>query len=192
MSKVVFDISVSLDGFMTARGQTAEEPLGIGGERLHEWAFSDERGQEILAAAAAEGGAVICGRRTYDHSLPWWGPDGPAVAARLPVFVVTHSEPESSPAGGVYTFVTDGIEAAHEQADRVAGDRAVSVMGGADIGRQFIEAGLVDEISLHVVPVLFGSGTRMFGELGEQQHLEQVAADVSTHATHLRYRVLRD
>jgi dihydrofolate reductase len=192
VSKVVLDISVSLDGFITASGQTADEPLGIGGERLHEWVFNDERGQELLSEGVAETGAVIVGRRTYDDSIRWWGADGPTGPTRTPVFVPTHEPPVSSPEGGVYTFVTDGIEATLEQAKAAADGRTVAVGGGAETARQLIRARLVDEHSLHVVPILFGGGTRLFGELDEPQGLEQIAMDVSTHATHLRYRVARE
>jgi dihydrofolate reductase len=135
---------------------------------------------------------VITGRRTYDDSMPWWGADGPTGPARLPVFVVTHSEPDAVPAGGVYTFVTDGIEAALEQARAAAGDKDVTVMGGAQTGRQFIAAGLVDELSLHIVPVLFGAGTRMFEDLGSGHlALEPVSAIQTPRATHLRLRIAR-
>jgi len=107
MSKVYFDISMSLDGFITASGITADEPMGQDGERLHDWAFgSDPVNRDYLQRSVAQTGAVITGRVTYDASLPWWGADGPTGPARRPVFVVTHSEPSTSPEGGVYTFVT--------------------------------------------------------------------------------------
>lgn len=189
MSKVVFDISMSLDGFMTASGIRLDEPMGEGGQRLVEWAFGD--GSELLSRWVGSAGAVIAGRRTYDSSLPWWGADGPTGPARLPVFVVTHAEPEETPEGGVYVFVSAGIERALEEAKAAAGGKTVTVMGGADIGRQFVEAGLVDEISIHLVPVLFGSGTRMFEQLSSD-HIQLEPAEVidTPAATHLRYRVL--
>ena len=190
MGKTVFDTSMSLDGFMTASHQTPDEPLGRGGMRLHEWAFgSDETNQRYLAAAIDGQGAVICGRRTYDTSR--WGADGPTGPARRPVFVVTHQAPTSSPAGGVYTFVTDGIESALAQARAAAGDKDVCVMGGADLGNQYIAAGLVDEISIHLVPVLFGGGTRMFDQSPDRLRLEAVDVLPTPAATHLRYRVGR-
>src|SRR5215203_5034364 len=159
MTRVIFDISMSLDGYMTATNVSAEEPLGDGGQRLHEWAFGeDEHNRELLAEAVDSVGAVIAGRRTYDLSVPWWGADGPSGPARVPVFVVTHAEPEDTREGGVYTFV-DGIESALEEAKAVAGDKDVAVMGGAEIGQQYIKAGLIDEISIHLVSVLLGSGT---------------------------------
>jgi dihydrofolate reductase len=194
MTKVIFDTSMSLDGFMTASNQTPEEPLGDGGERLHEWAFSeaDDRSREVLTRGLETTGAVIAGRRTYDDSLPWWGADGPTGEARLPLFVVTHGQPQEVPAGGVYTFVTDGIHSALQQAKAAAGDKNVLVMGGADIGQQFLRTGLLDEIQIHLVPVLFGSGTRMFEQLGEEHvHLEVAEVIGASEATHLRYRLVK-
>jgi len=130
MGNVIFDISMSLDGFMTAANQRPAEPLGEGGEQLHQWAFGeDPRDREVLTGGAGRLGAVICGRRTYDDSLPWWGADGPTGPARVPVFVLSHDEPEDAPAGGVYTFVTTGIEDALKHAKAAAGDKDVTVMG---------------------------------------------------------------
>src|ERR671910_1270505 len=147
MTRVIFDISMSLDGYMTASNVSAEEPLGDGGQRLHDWAFGEaEHNRELLAEAVDAVGAVIAGRRIYDLSVPWWGADGPAGPARVPVFVVTHAEPEEVPEGGVYTFVTGGIESALEEAKAAAGDKAVARMGGAATGPQFIPTGLGDEI----------------------------------------------
>jgi dihydrofolate reductase len=191
MSKVIFDISMSLDGFVTAANVRPEEPMGDGGQRLHEWAFGDdERNRELHAEAVHSLGAVIAGGRTYDLSVPWWGADGPTGPARVPVFVVTHAEPEDVPEGGVYTFVTDGIESALEEAKAAAGDKDVAVMGAAEIGRQYIGAGLVDEISIHLMPVLFGGGTRMFEHLGgEHIRLETTSVIQTPAATHLEFRV---
>lgn len=189
MSRVVFDISMSLDGFITASNQTLEEPLGEGGQQLHAW-MEDDSGRRILEEASADLGAVIAGRKTYDDSVPWWGPDGPTGPARRPVFVVTHEAPSDVPADGVYTFVTDGTESALEQATAVAGEQTISVMGGASIGQQYIAAGLVDEIGIHLVPVLLGSGTRMFENLGdEHSQLDLVDVTESASAIHLRFRV---
>lgn len=192
MVNVIFDMSMSLDGFVTASNVRPEAPLGDGGQRLHEWAFGDdERNRELLAEAMNSIGAVIAGRRTYDLSVPWWGADGPAGPARVPVFVVTHAEPEEVPEEGVYTFVTDGTESALKQAKVVAGDKDVAVMGGAEIGQQYIRAGLIDEISIHLVPVLFGSGIRMFEHLGSEYiQLETVEVIETPEATHLRFRVV--
>ena len=117
------------------------------------------------------------------------GPTGPA---RRPLFVVTHEASAESPEGGVYTFVTDGIESALEQAKAVADGKIVTVMGGASIGQQYIAAGLIDEISIHLVPVLFGSGTKMFEHLGgEHIQLEPIEVIETRAATHLRFRIVK-
>ncbi len=189
MSKVFFDISMSLDGFMTAANQRPEEPMGDGGLKLVDWAFGgDERDRAVLTDGIAGTGAVIAGRRTYDDSLPWWGADGPTGDARLPVFVVSHNTPDDVPEGGVYTFIS-GIEPALEEARTAAGDKDVTVMGGAETGRQYIEAGLIDELSIHLIPVLFGSGTRMFEQLGDEHlQFEPVSTIQTKAAIHLRLR----
>lgn len=192
-SKVVFDISMSLDGFVTAADRTPEEPMGRGGLRLMDWAFGDDaRGAQVLRDGVAGLGATIAGRETYDSSVPWWGADGPSGDARRPVFVVTHRAPASSPENGVYTFVTDGLESALAQADAAADGRDVCIMGGADLGRQYLAAGLVDELSIHLVPVLFHQGTRLFDNLGvDHTQLEILDVVAGPSATHLRYAVTR-
>jgi dihydrofolate reductase len=178
MSKVIFDISMSLDGFVTGPDPRPEAPNGDGGERLVEWAFGgDDRDRGILEDGVAGLGAVIAGRRTYELSLPFWGPGGPSGDARAPVFVLSHGTPDAVPDGGVYTFV-NGVESALDQARAAAGDRYVVVMGGAETGRQYLEAGLVDELSIHLVPIELGSGTRLFD-----------AAVHTDAATHLRLRL---
>lgn len=191
MGRVVFDISMSLDGYMTAAGLTAEEPLGPGGQVLTEWALgADEQNTEYLARQVAGLGAVITGRATYDSSLPWWGADGPSGSARRPVFVLTHETPDDPPDDGVYIFVTDGIDSALRQARAAAGDDAVCIMGGANTGQQFLAAGLVDEVFVHLIPVLLGAGTRMFDHLGpEHIHLKAVEALATPSAIHTRFRV---
>ncbi len=193
MGKVIFDISMSLDGFMTAANRRPEEPLGDGGQQLHQWAFGDDqRDREVLTGGVGALGAVIAGRRTYDDSVPWWGADGPTGPARVPVFVLSHEPPGNVPEGGVYTFVSGGIERTLEQARTAAGAKDVTVMGGAETGQQYLRAGLVDELSIHLVPVLFGTGTRMFERLGDQHvQLEQIGALQTAAATHLRFRVIR-
>jgi dihydrofolate reductase len=124
-------------------------------------------------------------------SIPHWGPDGPTGDARVPLFVVSHGVPDDVPEGGVYAFVDD-LDKALGLAREAAGDKNIGVMG-ADTGRQFLDAGVIDEISIHVVPVLFGSGTPLFGA-GVEEHvtLEFLGVTESTYATHLRYRVVRD
>jgi dihydrofolate reductase len=193
MGKVIFDTSMSLDGFMTAANVRPDEPMGDGGQQLVAWAFDeDERNRTFLERAVAGLGAVVAGRRTYDLSVPWWQADGPSGAARRPVFVVTHDVPQDTPAGGVYAFVTDGIEQALHAAEAAADGKDVCVMGGADIGQQYIRAGLIDEISIHLVPVVLGGGTRMFEHLGEAPiQLEAIEVFHTTAATHLRYRVVK-
>lgn len=191
MGKVIADISMSVDGFIAASHRTPEEPMGQGGEKLHEWAFGeDERNRELMAESGAKLGALIAGRRTYDDSVRFWGADGPMGPARRPVFVVTHQAPADSPAEGVYTFVTDGIESALDQARAAAGGEDVAVMGGADLIQQFLAAGLVDEIGIHLAPVLFGSGLRLFADLGESHVALEPIDVVDTHAAaHMRYRI---
>jgi dihydrofolate reductase len=191
MGIVVYDKSMSLDGFIAGANMRLEAGLGDDGERLHDWAFKDEAGLGMIEREVAELGAVICGRTTYDMSIPHWGPDGPTGDARVPLFVLSHGLPDDVPEGGVYTFVGD-LETALARAREAAGDKNIAVMG-ADTGRQLLDAGVVDEISIHVVPVLFGSGTPLFGK-GVEEHvtLEFVGASETTFATHLRYRVVRD
>jgi dihydrofolate reductase len=191
MDSVIYDKSSSLDGFIAGTNVRLEAGLGDDGDRLHDWAFQDEVGKELLEREVARLGAVICGRRTYDMSIQHWGADGPTGSARVPLFVLPHGVPDDVPEGGVYAFV-DNLETAIARAREAAGDRDISVMG-ADVGRQLINAGEIDEISMHLVPVLFGSGTPIFGE-GVKEHvaLERVEVIESPHATHVRYRVVRE
>ena len=191
MGSVIYDKSMSLDGFIAGANMRLEAGLGDDGERLHEWVFEDQAGKEMLEREVERLGAVICGRRTYDMSIQYWDTDGPTGPARVPLFVLSHGVPDDVPEGGVYTFVDD-LETALVRARETAGDKNISVMG-ADVGRQLMNAGAIDEISIHVVPVLFGSGTPMFGQ-GVDEHvtLEFAGVTESPHATHLRYRVVRD
>jgi dihydrofolate reductase len=192
VSSVIYDISMSLDGYVRARDPRPDEPLGVGGEDLHGWALgADAAGRAYAERAIGSLGALICGRRTYDDSLRWWGADGPTGSARLPLVVLTHEAPAESPEGGVYTFATGGVDDALRQARALAGDRAISIMGGPDVATQFLEAGLVDEVSVHVVPFLFGAGTLLTGTLPAHVGLEAVEQLPTSHAVHLRYRVLR-
>lgn len=192
MGRVIFDISMSLDGYVTAAEVTAEEPMGTGGQRLHAWAFAQDSGRDraLLAEALGEVGVFVAGRRTYDLSVPWWGADGPSGAARLPVFVVTHEVPEQPAQDGVYTFVTDGVASTIERAQKVAGDRAIAIMS-ADIGRQCLDLGLVDEVSIHLVPILLGGGTRFLDRPDAGQiELEPHTAVKTPEATHLTFAVV--
>ena len=186
MTRLVLDISMSLDGYVTATGRTPDEPLGAGGEALHGWAID---GGEEDRAMLAEAGAVITGRRNYEDAIRWWGADGPSRAARLPVFVVSHDRPEEVPADGVYVFC-DGIERALEAARAAAGGQTVCVMGGADVAQQYLAAGLIDEVNISLVPVLLGGGTPLFDNLaGANVKLEPVRAIATPEVTHLKYRV---
>jgi dihydrofolate reductase len=191
MGSVIYDKSMSLDGFIAGANMRVEAGLGDDGQRLHDWAFKDPEGMELITAEIARLGAVICGRRTYDMSIPHWGGDGPTGPARVPLFVLSHSVPADVPGDGIYTFVDD-LETAMTQAREVAGDRNISVMG-ADVGGQCIRAGLVDEISVHLVPVLFGTGTRMFEHpVDEHVALALISVTETRYAIHLRYGVVRE
>ena len=157
MGKVVIDKSMSLDGFIAAPGDTPEQGLGEDGMRLHNWAFDDPSVFErVFGNVLEETGAVIMGRRSYDNSIAEWGGKGPL--GDVPCFVVTHRSFDVPDA--VFTVVTDGIESALAQARDAAGDKHIGVMG-ASLGRQFLAAGLVDEIRIHLVDVLLGGGRRL-------------------------------
>jgi dihydrofolate reductase len=189
VSKVIFDISMSLDGFVTASGVRPGEPMGDGGQKLHEWAHGDdEKGNEVLAESQGAFGASIAGRRSYDTSLPWWDADGPEGSVRTPTFIVSRSEPDEVPEGSVYTFVGSPEEAV-EKATEMAGGKDVDVFSPS-IGRHLLRAGLVDEIRMHLVPVLLGAGTRLFENAGGEQIRLEAAEVVETAATHIRFRIL--
>lgn len=196
MGKVFFDMTVSLDGYIAGPDENADQPLGANGERLHDWISNSAESADdgaVLSELFSSTGAVVAGRRTYDMSEGpnGWG-DGP-LGADVPVFVVTHQAPARNKTGGaVFTFVTDGCEKALEEARAAAGDKDVYVMGGADLARQYVEAGSLDEIRLHIVPVLLGAGRRLFDALGTAPVELEVVRVVSTpHATHVRYRLAR-
>jgi len=191
MGKVSFDVSMSLDGFITGANVRPEAGLGDGGERLHEWGFNsaDPRNREIVESWTTTG-ATIVGRTTYDLSIPYWGTDGPTGAARTPTVIVSHSVPQDIPAGGVYTFV-GSVEAAFETAQKLAGDKDVAITG-ANVAQQFLKRSLIDEISIHLVPVLFGSGTRLFEGLdSEHISLEIIEVIETAEVIHLRFRVVK-
>jgi dihydrofolate reductase len=158
---------------------------------LHNWAFSSEdpRNHEV-AEESRKLGAVITGRTTYNHSIRYWGADGPTGEARVPTIIVSHSVPGDIPAGGVYTFV-DNVNAAFEKAKAAAGDKDVLIHGG-NTARQMIALGLVDEVFVHVVPVLFGSGTRLYEQVGGEHVTLETAEVIETReAIHLRFRVVK-
>ena len=194
MGKVIFDISMSLDGSITGanpRPETGWGGLGEGGERLHDWGFNsdDPRDREILERYTTAG-ANIFGRTGYNHSILNWGADGPSGAARVPTVIVSHSVPQDVPDDGVYTFV-ESVDAAFETAKKLAGDKDIFIMG-ASVARQFLKQGLIDEISIHLAPVLFGSGTRLFEGLdSEPISLEILEALQTAKAIHMRFRVVK-
>ena len=187
MGDVVIDMSMSLDGFIAAPNDNADQGLGEDGMRLHNWMFDDPSVfEQIYGNLVEETGAVIIGRRTYDNAIKDWGGKGPL--EDVPCFVVTH-RPVTG-ADPVFTFVTDGIESALAKAREAADDKRIGLMGAA-IDRQFIEAGLVDEIRIHVVDVLLGDGRRLFERLPRRVELEQTGLSETDGVTHLTYRVAR-
>lgn len=187
MGKVVIDMSMSLDGFIAAPNDVPGNGLGDDGMRLHNWMFDDPTVfDRVFGELTQTTGAVVMGRRTYDNAISEWGDKGPL--GDVPCFVVTHDPSEGAPS--VFTFVTDGVARAHELAQSAAADKTIGVMG-ADIPRQFLAAGLVDEIRMHVVGVLLGGGRRMFEVLPDRVELEQVALGQDPGVTHVTYRVVR-
>ena len=214
MSKLTFDITMSLDGFIAGPNQTLEQPLGAGGERLHEWmvglaSFRERHGMEggetnadseVLEESVANTGAFLMGRRMFSggagpwdadpNADGWWGDDPPF---HVPVFVLTHHPRETVTKQGdtSFTFVTDGIEAALEQARAAAGDKDISIAGGADVVQQYLAAGLIDEFQVHVAPLLLGDGVRLFDQLDTKPELEVTRVIGSPGVTHLKYRVVK-
>jgi len=188
MGSVVIDMSMSLDGFIAAPDDNPQQGLGEDGMRLHNWAFDDPSVFERVYGDLTENtGAVIMGRRSYDNSIEAWGGKGPFGDA-IPCFVVTHRPIDS--ADPVFTFVTDGIESALAKAQEVAGGKRIGLMG-ADLDQQFLAAGLVDEIRIHLIDVLLGGGRRLFDQLPQRIELEQTGVSQTDGVTHLEYRVLR-
>jgi dihydrofolate reductase len=200
MALVEANISVSLDGYVTGPGVEQTPGLGEGGEALHAW-IDDEQGRRLLDDEFAAWGAVISSRRVYEDT-GGWGEDGhllPPHPSRggavevgtMPIFVVTHRPHEPVvKSAATFTFVTDGMAAAVTRAAEAAGDKLVSIMGGASIIRQAFDAGLVDRLRLHLAPVLLGSGTRLFRR-GVPARLQLIAHQHTPHATHLTYQVVR-
>jgi dihydrofolate reductase len=215
MGKLTLDITMSLDGFIAGPNQTLEQPLGQGGERLHEWVYGlatwrerhgltgGERNvdSDVLEESLSSTGAILMGRRMFSGGADawaddpnadgWWGDDPPF---GVPVFILTHHARETVPErdGTTFTFVTEGIEAALAQARAAAGDKNVSVSGGANVVQQYLSAGLMDELQIHLAPLLLGDGVRLFDGLGpEQPKLEPTRVIESPAVTHIRYRVVR-
>ena len=204
MGKVVLDITTSLDGFVAGPDDGPDLPMGEGGERLHEWLFGlaswrephgleggeTNSSSEVLDEGLQASGAVVLGKRMFDNAQGW----GDEPPFHKPVFVVTHTEAEplAKPGGTTFTFVTDGVESAVGQAKAAAGDKDVSVAGGASIAQQCLRAGLLDELQIHVAPLLLGGGVRLFDDLaGGQIEVEATRVIESPGVTHLRYRVVR-
>jgi len=215
MPKLRCQISMSLDGFVAGPNQSEEHPLGEGGEQLHEWvvglaAWRESHGYEggeanassaVVNEAMENVGAVVMGRNMFspgrgpweEHPWNgWWGDDPPF---HTPVFVLTHHprEPQEMQGGTTFYFVTDGIESALEQAKEAAGEKDVSAGGGASIVQQYLEAGLLDELTINLVPVLLGDGARPLDGLGDADiSLECTRVIKGPRATHLTYRSPQD
>lgn len=194
---VVADISMSLDGFITGPDPDLEHGLGRGGEALHQWVFrsaDSPQDRKFLESAVAEVGAVIMGRRTFDiidGPYGWneeinYGYDEPTPSS-LRYFVVTHGRPETPRHQQDFTYVTDGVASAVEQAQRAAAGRQVSIMSG-DIIAQALEQRLIDALRIHLSPVIMGRGTPLFARIQAMHQLEQTEVIVTDHATHLTYR----
>jgi dihydrofolate reductase len=211
VTKLRLDITMSLDGFVAGPNASLEDPLGKGGMRLHEWAFAAASWREQHGLSGGEAnadsdviqesldalGAVVMARRMFSggegpwtedpNANGWWGDDPPY---GVPVFVLTHHAREPLHlGGGSFTFVTDGIEAALAQASDVAGDKDVLVAGGASLAQQYLAAGLLDELQIHVVPLFLGDGVRLFDQIDPAVDLELTRVIESPTVTHLRYRV---
>jgi dihydrofolate reductase len=211
MSSVTSQISISLDGFVAGPNQSLENPIGEGGLRLHEWVFETAswRAQqgleggvhnadsEVAEEVAQNVGAYIMGRKmfgggdgTWDETWTgWWGEDPPY---HVPVFVLTHHprKPLTKKGGTTFTFVTDGIESALRQARMAAGDKDIHVAGGAHAIQQYLAAGMLDELYLHIVPIVLGAGERLFENVGNPT-LKPVKVIASPAVTHIKYRTVR-
>jgi dihydrofolate reductase len=213
MSKVRFQLAISLDGYVAGPQQSLDNPLGVGGTALHEWAFILEawrkphglEGGEVNASSPimeesqSNIGAYVMGRNMFgggpgpwsegDPWMGWWGDNPPFHA---PVFVLTHHprDPLEMEGGTTFTFVTDGIEPALRQAQEAASGQDILLAGGASVVQQYLAAGLVDEFELHLVPLLLHAGARLLENLGPLE-LEQMRAVEASGVTHLKYRVIK-
>jgi dihydrofolate reductase len=211
MGLVTCQISISLDGYVAGPNQSLEQPLGEGGEGLHEWVTVTEgwrrmhgleggeksADSEVADQLMAGVGAYIMGRKMFgggegpwDESWQgWWGDDPPY---HVPVFVLTHEPRDPLPmqGGTTFTFVTDGIHSALDQARAVAGDKDIAIAGGASAVQQYLAAGLLDELYLHIVPILLGGGERLLDGVGDVR-FTPVSVVASPGVTHIKYRVVR-
>ena len=196
--RVVCDIAISADGFAAGLNQTRDKPFGDGPvERLHAWMFDTPEENKAEVDRIVDAGAFIMGRNMFggrgsweEHPWDgWWGDDPPF---HMPVFVVTHHPrpPLVMRGGTTFTFVTDGIESALAQARAAAGGKDVALGGGASVAQQYLKAGLIDELRIHVVPILLGDGARLFDNLGDvRPTLECTQVVAAPGVTHLTYRV---
>ena len=191
MARVICDMSTSLDGYVTGPNDSRENPFGDGAEMLHDWMFdaATDEDRAILQDMIDNVGAIVMGRTSFDKNEGdgGWGDGGPV--GDTPCFVVTHRRPTRSHPP-VFTFVTDGVVAAIEQAKQAAGDNVVG-LHGATVMQQALPLGLVDEIRVHVIPVLLGGGTPLFATLDSAIGLERTEVRVTPAATHLGFRVVR-
>jgi dihydrofolate reductase len=215
MGKLTLDITMSLDGFIAGPNQTIEQPLGEGGERLHEWVYGlaswrerhgEEGGEqapddEVYQESLRSTGAVVMGRRMFSggagpwkddpNADGWWGDDPPF---GVPVFILTHHARESvvKHGGTTFTFATEGSDAALAEARAAAGEKNVAVAGGADVVQQYLRDGLIDEMQIHIAPLLLGDGVRLFDQLGAKRPVLEVTRVIESPAvTHIRYRVVK-
>lgn len=192
MSNVIIDITMSLDGFVTGPNDGPGNGLGDGGMVLHEWVFSGrtEADTPFLVDPAQTLGAGILGRRTFDIAEKAWGDNPPFGAAQ--VFVLTHRTHETLKRGATtFIFVTDGMESALKQARAAAGNKDVGLMG-AEVSQQYLKAGLVDEIQLHIANILLGAGRPLFANIGDSQiKLERTGVVTTPVVTHVRYKIVK-
>jgi dihydrofolate reductase len=190
MAKVFAEMSMSLDGFIAGPNVSVNNPLGDSGERLHDWMFAGKSSTETEAYEVEKFkpmGAGIMGRTMLDLGIGPWG-ENPTF--HMPIFVLSHEahKPITKQGGTTYYFVTDGIERALRQAEEAADGKDIMVLGGANAIQQFIRAGLLDELESHLIPILLGSGTHLFDNLGALK-LEKTAAKDTPAVTHLRYKI---
>lgn len=193
MRRVYCQISMSLDGFITGPNVRVDNGMGDGGDRLHDWMFDakTEADARIVDEMYTSTGAVILGKRMFDVGFEPWGDPPPF---KMPVFVVTHEAREPLPmqGGTTYTFVTDGIEAALKLARAAAGDRNVGIWGGANLIGQYLKARLLDEMQIHLIPILLGDGIRLFEGLDpEGIDLRKISSVETPGATHFRFEVAK-